>query len=104
LPEHFILGETQLYNLLLADDRPRRALGVSSVERSVEPSGSFQNGSGRWIVIQREQKFKAIWARVETTPKSQNGLVGAGLAPDQGDRQGIAPTAEFEYTPIKPFG
>jgi hypothetical protein len=66
-------------------------------------SGSFQNVSGRWIVIQREQKCKAIWARVETTPKSQNGLVGAGLAPAQGDRQGIAPTVEFEYTPIKPF-
>jgi len=56
----FILGETWLYNLLLPGHRLRRALGVSSVERSVEPFGGFQNVSERWIVIQREQKCKAI--------------------------------------------
>jgi hypothetical protein len=29
-------------------------------------SGGLQNVSGRWIVIQREQKCKAIQARAET--------------------------------------
>ena len=42
---------------LKADHRLRRALGVSSVERSVEPS-AFRpldcDPAGAWIVIQRE--------------------------------------------------
>jgi hypothetical protein len=63
-----LLGRIWLYNLLLPDDRLRRALGVSSVERSVEPSGGFQNVSERWIVIQREQKCKAICVCTETMP------------------------------------
>jgi len=33
-------------------------------------SGSFQNVSGRWIVIQRKQKCKAIWGRAETMLKT----------------------------------
>jgi hypothetical protein len=35
-------------------------------EGSVEPPGGFQNVSERGIVIQREQKCKAIWVHVET--------------------------------------
>jgi hypothetical protein len=33
-----------------------------------QQSGGFQKVSGRWIVIQREQKCKAIWLYVETMP------------------------------------
>jgi hypothetical protein len=40
--------------------------GRQTLESSVEPSGGFQNVSERGIVIQREQKCKAIWVYVET--------------------------------------
>jgi hypothetical protein len=32
-------------------------------------SGSFQNVSARWIVIQRERKCKAIWVCAEMVPQ-----------------------------------
>jgi hypothetical protein len=35
-------------------------------------SGGFQNVSGRWIVIQREQKCKAIWVCAETMASCLN--------------------------------
>jgi hypothetical protein len=40
--------------------------GRQTSSSSVEPSGGFQNVSERGIVIQREQKCKAIWVHVET--------------------------------------
>jgi hypothetical protein len=36
---------------------------------SVEPSGGFQGVLERWIVIQREQKCKAICVCAETMPE-----------------------------------
>jgi hypothetical protein len=42
--------------------------GRQTSANSVESSGGFRNVSGRWIVIQREQKCKAIWVCVETMP------------------------------------
>jgi hypothetical protein len=33
-------------------------------------SGGFQNVSGRWIVIQRKQKCKAIYICAETMPQN----------------------------------
>jgi hypothetical protein len=44
--------------------------GRQTSASSVEPSGGFQSVSGRWIVIQREQKCKAIWVYAETMPES----------------------------------
>jgi hypothetical protein len=44
--------------------------GPQTSASSVEPSGGFQNASERWIVIQREQKCKAIQVCAETMPPS----------------------------------
>jgi hypothetical protein len=42
--------------------------GPQTLVSSVEPSGGVQSVSERWIVIQREQKCKAIQVCAETMP------------------------------------
>jgi hypothetical protein len=49
-------------NPVLQSALARRQTSASSVE----PPGGFQDVSERGIVIQREQKCKAIWMHVET--------------------------------------